>query len=304
MKDLGKLFLYLLATVLLGALLAPPIFWGAHLLAAQSGNQAFTAFVAKTDFQRFFNRAILISAILLLFPLIRAIRMPDRAALGLETDTAPWRHLITGFLIAFLSMAVMAGLALWIGPYKLRTSIPWDKMWLLPLTAITVSVVEEYLFRGGIQGIAQRTLTNWMAIFFVSGLFAIVHFLKPPATGIATADVYWSSGFDLLTRTFWQFGEPKLLLWGVTTMFLVGAVLGYARLRTRSLWMSIGLHSGWVLSKMSFSVITRRSHSDESWPWFGGDILVGLVPVLTLLVTGWVVWWWLNHADQNRYRRW
>jgi membrane protease YdiL (CAAX protease family) len=303
-KDLGKLFIYLLATVLLGALMAPALFWGAHLVAAQSGDGVIAQFVAKTDFQRFFNRAVLIAALLLLIPLIRAIRIPDRAALGLEPDTAPWRHWFTGFIIAFLSMVLMAGLALWLGPYKLRGTIPWDKMMLLPLTAIAASVVEEYLFRGGIQGVAQRTLTNWMAIFFVSALFAIIHFLKPPETGIAMADVHWFSGFNLLTRTFWQFGDPKLLLWGFSTMFLVGAVLGYARLRTRSLWMPIGLHAGWVLSKMSFSVMTRRSGAEATWPWFGSDILVGLVPVLTLIATGWAVWWWLNHADKNRYRRW
>ena len=302
MKDLRTLFYYLLATVLLGALLAPPIFWGAHLLAAHYGPGTYSDFIAKTDFQRFFNRSILIAAILLFIPLLRRIRIPDRYALGLETDTAPWRHFFAGFGIALLSMVAMGALALWIGPYTLRKDLHLERMVWLPVTAISVSVLEEYLFRGGIQGVAQRTLTNWMAIFFVSGVFAIVHFLKPPETGIAVADVYWYSGFDLLTRAFWQFQQPKLLMGGVSTLFLVGAVLGYARLRTRSLWMPIGLHAGWFLSKMSFSVMTRRSGA--SWPWFGEDILIGLAPALTLIATGLAVWWWLNHADSNRYRRW
>ena len=302
MKELGKLFLYLLATVLLGAVLAPPLFWGATAIADHMGPGHFATFVANTSFQRFFNRSILIAAIVLLIPLIRAIRLPDRAALGLEMNPTPWKHFWAGFTISILSMLVMGALALWIGPYKLRGAVHWDKLAFLPLTAITVSILEEYLFRGGIQGIAQRTLTNWMAIFLVAGLFAIVHFLKPSEVGIASADVHWYSGFNLLTQAFWQFGEPQLLLWGVSALFLVGVVLGYARLRTRSLCMPIGLHSGWVLSKMSFSILTRRS--GETWPWFGPDILVGLVPVLSLFATGLVVWWWLNHADKKRHRAW
>jgi len=300
-KEFGKLFLYLLATVILGALLAPPLFWGGRAVAAHLGHGTVANFLANTDFQRFFNRSVLIAALLLLAPLIKAIRLPDRAALGLEMNHTPWRHFFAGITISILSMVVMGVVALWIGPYKLRGALHWNKLALLPLTAITVSILEEYLFRGGILGIAQRTLTNWMAIIFTSGLFAIVHFLKPPETGVADVDVHWYSGFDLLTRTFWQFGEPNLLIWGVSTLFIVGLVLGYARVRTRSLWMPIGLHAGWVVSKMSFSVMTRRS--GETWPWFGADILVGLVPVLSLIGTGLVVWWWLNHADQKRYSR-
>ena len=299
MKELGKLFLYLLATVLLGALIAPPLFWGAHAVAAHMHNAGFAAFVAKTDFQRFFDRAILIAALILLFPLIKSIRIPDRNALGLEQNPTPWRHFFTGLTIAILSMVIMGGLAVLVGPYKIRGTIPWHNLAMIPLSAIAVSIVEEFLFRGGIQGIMQRTLTNWMAVVIVSALFAIVHFLKPPVTGIAAEDVHWFSGLILLTRAFWQFAEPQLLLWGVSVLFIVGIVLGYARVRTRALEMSIGLHTGWVLSKMSFSVITRRS--GETWPWFGPDILVGLVPVMSLILTGLVVVWWLNHADKKRY---
>lgn len=303
MKDLGKLFVYLLATVLVGSLLAPWLFWGAHEVAAHHSNSVdFTNFIEKTDFQRFFNRSILIAAILLLFPLIRTIRIPDRAGLGLQKNPTRWKHFGAGFSIAFLSVVVMAGFALWVGPYKLRGAIHWEKMLWLPFSAVAVSFVEEYLFRGVIQGIAQRILTHWMAVGSVSALFAIIHFLKPPLAGIAAADVRWYSGLDLLTGTFWQFGEPQLLLWGVSTLFLVAVVLGYARVRTRALSMSIGLHSGWVLSKMSFSIMTRRN--GETWPWFGSDILEGMVPLLIVGATGLVVWWWLNHADKKRDHGW
>lgn len=298
MKELRNLFYYLLGTVLLGALLAPALFWGAHLAAAHDSHGKFAAFIAKTDFQRFFDRSMLIAALLLLAPLLKSIRLPNKEALGLAPEATPWGRFFAGLIISFLSMVVLGGLALWIGPYNLRSNLHLEKIAWLPVSAIGVAIVEEYLFRGAILGLAQRTFTPGMANVFVSLLFAIIHFLKPPETGIALADVYWYSGLVLLEKTFWQFTQPALLLGGVSTLFVVAMILGMARFRTRSLWMPIGLHAGWVFSKMSFSVITRRS--GEAWPWFGPDILIGLGPVLVLLATGVVVWGWLNHADRKR----
>jgi membrane protease YdiL (CAAX protease family) len=91
------------------------------------------------------------------------------------------------------------------------------------------------------------------------------------------------------------------LLAGFTTIFALGWVLGYATLRTRSLWMAIGLHAGVVFVKMTFSKFTKREL--EYPPWIGSELQIGLVPLAVLALCGVSVWLWLNYADhRNRTR--
>jgi len=114
------------------------------------------------------------------------------------------------------------------------------------------------------------------------------------AKGVALADgelvrngaLAWLSGFVLIPHAFHQFAETQTLLAGFTTLFALGWLCGDARLRTRSLWMSIGLHVGVVFVKMSFSVLSKRR--EVHLPWTGRELQIGLVPVGILLL-GWVV---------------
>jgi membrane protease YdiL (CAAX protease family) len=296
LKEIGKILLYLIATVVLGALFAPVLFWGSHALAHAMQNQRFTAFIEGTDFQRFFNRAVLVAAFALLWPLVRALHIRNfREDLGLERDRQPWGHFFAGFGFAMLTMLLLGTCLIMLRIYLLKTNIPWGRVASLLLTAGAVATIEEFLFRGAIQGVVQRTVSGKLALVFVAILFAAIHFIKPPENVVAPNEITWSSGFSLVPHVFWQFEQPKLLLGGFSTILLVGLILGFARMRTRSLWMPIGLHAGWIFGKMGFSKITKRAM--EAWPWFGSDVLVGFGPVIALLLTWCIVWIWLRNAD-------
>lgn len=298
MKEIGKILLYLVAVVFFGALLAPLLFWGAHALASGTGSARLATFFAETDFQRFFNRAVLISAIALLWPLVRALRIRNFGEdLGLARDARRWPHFFSGFGIAIFTVVMLGVWLIAADVYNFKPHIPWGKIALLPLTAFTVALIEEALFRGALQGVVRRTTTDGAALVFVAALFAVVHFLKPPENAVAPHEVSWWSGFALVPQAFWQWGEPRLLLGGFSTIFLVGLILGFARCRTRSLWMPVGLHAGWIFSKMGFSKMTKRAAED--WPWFGKDILVGVGPVLALLITWGIVWLWLRNEKSR-----
>lgn len=295
MKALGQILLYLAATVILGALLAPPLFWLAHGAAAGLESARLTAFLAKTDFERFFHRSVMIVALALLWPLLRALRIRDFGQdLGLARDRRGWRRLIAGFLAALVTLLILGGILIFTGIYRVRAHIPIEKLAWLPVTAATVAVLEEFLFRGALQGVLRKTTVDSFAMVAVAVLFAIVHFLSPHGTPPgAAADVQWWSGLALLPDTLDQFRQPALLLGGFTTLLLVGLILGYARDRTRSLWMPAGLHAGWVLGKMGLLDVTRQS---VAWPWIGPDILIGLGPLLTVLAVWGIVWWMLRDA--------
>ncbi len=299
LKDIAKIFAYLAGVILLGALLAPPLFWGANWLA---GHGIFPV-LAEFKFQKFFNRAALIAALLLLWPAIRWLRIGGWRDLGIEPDPRWGRHLLGGFLIAGFAVAAMAFAYVQLGIYRIRADIEWGKVPLVLLSAITVGFLEEALFRGAILGLVRRSLARYAALFWVTALFAIVHFLKPDES-FDLAEVGWLSGLALIPHTFHQFAEPMALLAGFTTLFMLGWLCGDATLRTRALWASIGLHTGVVFVKMSFSVMAKfavkTKHRDSYLPWVDDQFETGLVPVGVLLLAWLAVVLWLTYENRPR----
>jgi membrane protease YdiL (CAAX protease family) len=292
LRELAKIIAYLVAVVLLGALLAAPLFWAGHALAAGGTFR----FLGEVSFQRYFTRAVLVAALVLLWPSVRWLRLGGWRDLGLEPDVR-WRaHLGAGFAIGGGLVAIMALFYVPLGFYRWKGDLPWGRLPSVALSAAAVALLEECLFRGGIFGLFRRTLRPLTALFWVTALFAIVHFLKPDEEFLIQ-DVNWLSGFALLPRVFHQFAEPMSVLGGFTTIFILGWVLGYATLRTRSLWMAIGLHAGVVFVKMSFAKFTKREAL--SLPWIGSELQIGLIPVGVLALGGVLVWFWLRHEDST-----
>lgn len=281
---------YLVATVLIGAAIAPLLFWAGQYVTGVGRFQSWH----NVDFHRYFDRGVLIAAIALVYPLSKALRIRNTGDLALIPDQRRWTHLAVGLFFALVSVGLLIVSALYLKAYRLRLPANWWPLLLLLPTAATVACIEETLFRGVIQGAVQRSASKFLSLVFVAALFAIIHFLKPPQNAIALDSVGWSSGFALIPRVFWQFEHPDIVLGGFTTLFLVGLILGYARLQTQSLWMPIGLHAGWIIGKMGFTKISKHGPASV---WFGPDLLVGLCPVAVLLLTAIVVWWWLNYRN-------
>ncbi|TCO94010.1 CAAX prenyl protease-like protein [Chthoniobacter flavus] len=281
MKDIAKIFAYLVAVIVLGALLAPPLYWGAQWLIGHGVLTSLAAF----KFQKYFDRACMIAALALLWPTVKSLQVKGWRDLGLEPDARWGRHLVIGFVIAALAVGAMATAYIQFRVYRFRPDHPWQKLPMIALSAATVAVLEEALFRGGILGLVRRSLSPYAALFWVSTLFAIVHFLKPDES-FDPHPINWLSGFTLIPHAFHQFAEPQTLLASFTTLFMLGWLCGDARLRTRSLWMGIGLHAGIVFVKMSFAVLSKRR--ETHLPWIGRELQIGLVPV-GILFLAWVV---------------
>jgi membrane protease YdiL (CAAX protease family) len=106
--------------------------------------------------------------------------------------------------------------------------------------------------------------------------------------------VRWFSGFVSLAHSTDQFAQPALVLAGFTTLFVIGVALAHARLRTRSLWLPIGLHAGWIFFSEAFSKIARREV--VALPWLGKSLLIGLVPLAICLLSWVLLRVWLRYA--------
>ena len=294
MKEIRSILFFLIGSALLGALLAPWFFWGGRFLATRG----LVPFLAETRFAQFFDRAVLVAAVALLWPTIRALRIRNRADLGLVPNPRGWTHLAVGFIAGFACLSVFGAIVLKLGVYRLKPEPPWADLAKIVVSAFTIGVLEEWLFRGAILGIFRRAMSQWTAVFWVSAIYSVLHFVKPPRVALPDAQIDWLTGFRVLPSCFEKFSDPALLGAGFTTLFLLGWILGWATIRTRALWLGIGLHAGLVFAKFGFNKLTKRKLTD-TLPWLGDDLVVGLGALVVVGLSGALCWAWLHYVDRT-----
>jgi len=288
LKNAARLLAYFAGTLLIGALLAPILFWSAQWLAAHH----VLTFLAEYDFEKFFHRALLIGLIVLLWPFLRSLKIRSWHELGLAPNEHRSRDFFAGLFLAIVPLLCCGALLIFFHGYSIRNTVRWSATGNLLLASVFVPLIEELFFRGLVLGIFLRSSTRSAAIVLSSVLFAIVHFLKAPEE--SSDAVTWASGFISIAHAFDQFREPLLVLGGFATLFLLACVLADARIQTRSLELAIGLHCGWIFAAGLFSIVARQRNIDL--PWVGKSLLVGIVPLSVALLTWVLVRAWLKHV--------
>ena len=293
---LPKLILYLLAVMLGGALLSVPLF---HLGKAAHGWLSASSMhdvgivrwllseIERAQFTRYFNRAVLVCALVFIWPFMRWVR--------LEPSLLPaWRPFSIGirqsslcFLLAAVPLLALGFIFLKSGAYQLRPDPRWWRLGEPVTAALGAGIVEEFFFRGLLLGLLLRTMKETKAVLSLTFVFALIHFLKPPeGWQISDSAVTWSSGFLVLRQIAAGFGDVQFLLAEFATLFAVGWVLAKVRMQTGALWAGMGLHAGWVFGLKYFSSLTTYA---GGWlPWIGTNLKVGLMPLCTVLLTGWI----------------
>lgn len=330
-SDVLKIFAYVAAALILGAILAPWLYQLGKGLAEvfddKKGNGPVN-FLAKAagraDFPKFFDRSLMLSAFVLLFPLgswLRlgktpgcyrdtpwSLRLPDNVTVRdcgqpLRKNPDGWWQFGTGFFVAagllLLSgwLLLQAGCFVWKDalyssrgmPNKFPMAIDWiaGVKKVLP-GALTVTLIEEVLFRGILLGIFLRAMRPAPAIATLSFLFAFVHFLEPPRGATVPDPEAANAGFILLGQIFSHFADPLSIVSRFSILAMVGVVLAYARYRTASLWLPIGLHLGWAFGMGMFKAATWPVMGlPEAARWLiGMSLLEGLLPLSVISVTG------------------
>ncbi|MGH8047838.1 MAG: lysostaphin resistance A-like protein [Chthoniobacterales bacterium] len=290
MNPLAKLLLYVAAVVLLATLLSPPAYWALH------------PFFDGVPFRRVFSRTALIVALALLWPVLRWMNVRSFRELGLQRDARAWRHLFTGLALATLTMLVLAAFYFGADIYRIRKEIEWPRLPMIVATAALVPLVEEFLFRGVLLGLAVRSFGRVIGVISISFIFAAVHFID---SRYDVTDVQWGSGLEVLEHAFSNSGGPALALSGAAALFILGVIFATATLRTRALWLAIGLHAGCILGALVLNLVAKfRVKPDDAWmPWVGPNVVhgmvpTGLVPLAALLVMGALVWWYLSRESR------
>jgi membrane protease YdiL (CAAX protease family) len=215
------------------------------------------------------------------------------ADLGLHWRPGASNRLLVGGAMGALAAAlvilspVLLGLAQF---HSLdRPDVSWRGSLFLPVLLFCGAMGEELVFRGFVLQYLIRGWGPWTALLSTGVLFGILHDGNPGAT--------WLS--DLNTAGF-------------------GVLFGYALLRSRDLWLPIGMHFGWNVALpflgVELSGLTIRVTGYELvWKsgdlWSGGkygpeaSVLTSLV-ILLLFLAVWKVpiskgWVWLLDEPED-----
>lgn len=252
--------------------------------------------VQGMPFHRYLSRSLQVAAILLLWPLLRSLRIRSLAEFGIMCNPRPLRDLSVGLAAGVLCAVLLQPMLLLSGSFVLRYG--WDASVLhaLPrilMTALVVAALEEFLFRGVLLGFFRQFTSPLLAIVCSSVLFAGVHFLNLPAAGSHAPSPEWWSGLAMLGSVGSALPPWPILLLAFATLFAAGLILAWMTIRTASLWAGFGLHSCWILGQQLFNAAAgfQVTPSGGLLPFFGpsqcnGMVPVGLVPLASLLIAG------------------
>jgi membrane protease YdiL (CAAX protease family) len=180
----------------------------------------------------------------------------------------------------------------------LSTGHAWRRVLLALVAALLAPPLEETVFRGFVQRELVAGLGWRGGLVLGAMVFMLAHFLKIPVE-LDHEPVHLWSGATALGAAFANFGRDLFLpqnLGKEVNLLLIGLILGGIFLRSGSLWMNAGLHSGWIFGLLLFTGFTRPVEPPYV-DGFGGDILSSLSTTVVLLLLGIWIWRFYRHPS-------
>ena len=288
MKPYKKLILLFLIIVFVSCILAPIKKIPLDFMLEKAG------FVADRvdyengvyDFGKVMRRILMLVALIVFIVFRKSLNFGTLITSGLKIRPGFFRQFLLGFLLAGLSLFIYYGFGLLSGAWVIH--LDYDSAGVIILNIVKYALIgcligfmEEIFFRGFVLQSFMENMSVPMAVCACSLFYSILHFFK--------ADVLVTTGFQPFVGfvTMAQFLKPLFLhfikhLPAIIGLFLVGVVLSYAFIRTKSLYLSIGLHSGMVFMMKADGMFLVRVR--EKMGWLFGD---------SKLVTGILVWFFL-----------
>ncbi|MBI4489706.1 MAG: CPBP family intramembrane metalloprotease [Deltaproteobacteria bacterium] len=281
MRSYQRVLVFLLLVLLLTSLLSPWVaaLWN-FIIEARPGWEEY-----RYSFSRIFDRLFMILAILLFFFCRPLLKIQSPGQLGLRPLRQGYSDLLRGFFLALASVIALGffmSLAEIFTPYfRLSLSVALERSVKALLAAVTVGFLEEIFFRGMIFKGLLEDLGLKAAFLLASLFYSAIHFIKPAEAASADGFDPWA-GIDHLIRSFQSLFDPDALFPGLLGLFFIGAVLSYAYLRTGSLYLSIGLHAGWIFGLKTIRVFGDYRREDLGWLFGSSE------PKLISGVAGWI----------------
>ncbi len=290
-KQYKKILLLFLLTLCLSSFIAPiiKVFLDTFISSSPFIKDLLKYRQDSYEFGKAVRRIMMAAAILLIFLLRRPLKIGSFVALGMKPIHGWWRQLRMGFILStgmflvYIIFSCFSGVQVFQPDVQSFGGLMSQFLKILVIAGV-VGCIEEIFFRGFILQSLLVDMQAVSAVCFSSLFFSLLHFFKakiPVSPGfqpfIGFVVIYQS--FKEMTINF------TAILPSVIGLFLVGVVLSYACIRTKSLYLPIGLHAGWIfliqVNKIFFD------HVRSQWEWLFGDskIITGVMGWSLLIFT-------------------
>ena len=290
MKSYQRLFIFGLLVLALTAALSP---WAAAAWENFiTGRPGWTEY--RYPFSRIFDRFFMISGIVLFFVCRRFLQLGSLKEVGLSPRTQAVKDVSMGAGLAIASLAALTLLMsltdVFTPFFRLSASETLSRCGRALLAAVSVGFLEEVFFRGIIFKGLLQDMRPVRAYLLANLFFSAIHFVQPADEEVLSG-IEPLAGFRHLIRSFGPFLNPELLP-GFFGLFLIGAVLCYAFQRTGTLYLSMGLHAGWIFSLKTFGVFGHYSRESLGWMFGSTDpkVVSGVISWVGIIVVGILVY--------------
>jgi membrane protease YdiL (CAAX protease family) len=250
--------------------------------------------IERYPFSRIFNRAFMISGIILFFFSRHYLQIGNLSQLGLPKLPSASTDLVVGWAIAVGSMIAL-GFAMSIAgvftPYfRLSLAQSASRCAEALFSGLFAGLLEEIFFRGILFKGLLEDGKPFRAFVFANLFYSAVHFVKPGERYFIN-DFELLAGFRHLLSTFAPFLDPQSLLPGLFGLFIIGLVLSYAYTRTATLYLAIGLHAGWIFGQKTIRVFGNYKTAELGWVFGSTDpkIVSGVAAWIGLILVAVVI---------------
>jgi membrane protease YdiL (CAAX protease family) len=299
-KHAARVWLPYLSVVFLGgALLAPWV----HFLVVQLVKLGWIpGGLAQIPFHRYVHRCLLLMAVVFLWPALRRLEVRSWAKVGVVWRREAVSRWAEGFCLGFSCFACIAGANLLAGSRRLNLDSPWMEVFghlaNAGSSALVVSFLEELLFRGGLFGTLRRSTSVAVASVCSSFVYALVHFFAPFRL---EGEVHWNSGLIVLGGMLRGFAQLESWFPSFLTLAAAGMILALAYERAGSLWISTGIHAGWVLWLKSFAFFTVEGSLANPKLWGSSKLIDGWLSFVVLVP--FVLWLHWRGTSQTKHSK-
>lgn len=247
MRFLLKIILLLCAVFALSALILPFVEQSLNLSGLIISDLRF---LTKYGSIRVFARLVMVFSFVGFFIFRKELGFVSFSQIG-YVDKRRTIDFFYGFLLALCGFVLLASVLICFGYYKLDID-PFDSYMLARIgkslgAAFLVAFLEETLFRGFVLQTFLNKKSLLFSIMAVNVLYALVHFISPAQSEFAGNGIFY--GFD-----FWKsilvsiYTNIDTYIFPFYGLFILGVLFSFAYVRTGALYLSLGLHAGFVFA--------------------------------------------------------
>jgi CAAX protease family protein len=255
MRALAWFVAILVAAGLAAAAIAYPVF-------------ELTARIAPWPFHRVAGRIAMLTAAAGLVWLCRHLHLTTKRDLGYALPRRRFLRVaalgcLTGIATASLGAAFLlgAGLRIVTDPALGSAGHVARLAWIGLSSGLAVALIEETVMRGALHTAIARESGQLRAALLTAPLFAVLHFFAKAHIDSPG----WTSGFDLLARSFAPLADFGAVLDSFLAWLAVSLVLSMTRVLSGNIATAIGLHAGWVVVLRILQESTGTSAAHSVW---------------------------------------